>query len=68
MVYFKKYFVLELIVICGVVYGFFKYILNSILVIFLYKVMGLFEFEIGFVVGLVVVGFLIGNMVFMKKS
>ena len=35
----------------------FKYILNSILVIFLYKVMGLSELEIGFVVGSAAVGF-----------
>ena len=65
--YILKHPVLEPIVTCGAVYGF-KYILNSILVIFLYKVMGLSELEIGFVVGSAAVGFLIGNTVLMKKS
>ena len=46
---------------------FFKYILNSILVIFLYKVMNLSEIEIGFVIGSAAVGFLIGNTILMKK-
>ena len=48
--YISKHPVLEPIVTCGAVYGF-KYILNSILVIFLYKVMNLSEIEIGFVIG-----------------
>lgn len=66
--YFKKHPILEPIVSCGAVYGFFKYILTSILVIFLYKVMGLSELEIGFVVGSAAVGFLIGNTILVKKS
>ncbi|GKU79118.1 MFS transporter [Paenibacillus sp. L3-i20] len=66
--YFKRHPVLEPIVSCGAVYGFFKYILYSILVIFLYKVMGLSELEIGFVVGSAAVGFLIGNSILIKKS
>lgn len=68
LLYFKKHPVLEPIVSCGAVYGFFKYILNSILVIFLYKVMGLSELEIGFVVGSAAVGFLVGNTILIKKS
>lgn len=68
LIYFKKHPVLEPIVSCGAVYGFFKYILNSILVIFLYKVMGLSELEIGFVVGSSAIGFLIGNTILVKKS
>ncbi|UZN54732.1 MFS transporter [Bacillus paralicheniformis] len=68
LLYFKNHPVLEPIVSCGAVYGFFKYILNSILVIFLYKVLGLSELEIGFVVGSAAVGFLIGNTILMKKS
>ncbi|MBD8497719.1 MFS transporter [Paenibacillus arenosi] len=68
LIYFRKHPVLEPIVSCGAVYGFFKYILYSILVIFLYKVMGLSELEIGFVVGSASVGFLIGNTILLKKS
>jgi len=68
LIYFKSHPVLEPIVSCGAVYGFFKYILNSILVIFLYKVMGLSELEIGFVVGSAAIGFLIGNTILVKKS
>ena len=51
-----------------VLFTVFKYILNSILVIFLYKVMNLSEIEIGFVIGSAAVGFLIGNTILMKKS
>ncbi|MEK5485149.1 MFS transporter [Lysinibacillus sp. FSL M8-0355] len=68
LIYFKSHPVLEPIVSCGAVYGFFKYILNSILVIFLYKVMDLSELEIGFVVGSAALGFLIGNTILVKKS
>lgn len=68
LIYFKNHPVLEPIVSCGAVYGFFKYILYSILVIFLYKVMGLSELEIGFVVGSAAVGFLIGNTILVKKN
>ncbi|MEC1180529.1 MFS transporter [Metasolibacillus meyeri] len=68
LIYFKKHPILEPIVSCGAIYGFFKYILTSILVIFLYKVMGLSELEIGFVVGSAAVGFLIGNTILVKKS
>ena len=50
-----------------VLFTVFKYILNSILVIFLYKVMNLSEIEIGFVIGSAAVGFLIGNTILMKK-
>lgn len=68
LIYFKNHPVLEPIVSCGAVYGFFKYILYSILVIFLYKVMGLSELEIGFVVGSAALGFLIGNMILVNKN
>ncbi|UHA76255.1 MFS transporter [Paenibacillus sp. 481] len=68
LIYFKSHPVLEPIVSCGAVYGFFKYILYSILVIFLYKVMSLSELEIGFVVGSAAVGFVIGNTILIKKG
>jgi MFS family permease len=68
LIYFKKHPILEPVVSCGAVYGFFKFILTSVLVIFLYKVMGLSELEIGFVVGSAAVGFLIGNTILVKKS
>jgi MFS family permease len=68
LIYFKGHPVLEPIVSCGAVYGFFKYILYSILVIFLYRVMGLSELEIGFVVGSAAVGFLIGNTILIRKN
>ncbi|MBH5317587.1 MFS transporter [Paenibacillus sp. GSMTC-2017] len=68
LIYFKNHPVLEPIVSCGAVYGFFKYILYSILVIFLYKVMGLSELKIGFVVGSAALGFLIGNTILLKRS